>query len=259
MFALLGGNTGGAGLDPALLDNVMGAGQASAPTSDLATKCEQADAIQKYDDCYIVKVYNETDEVWAADFQQMGRTYNPPKLVLYSGQVSTGCGAASSQVGPFYCPADQRIYLDLGFMAALQEQFGATGRYAQAYILAHEFGHHVQTLLGIEQQVRQAQQAHPSQANELSVRMELQADCFAGVWGRLANDNGNVTITQAEIEQAQNAAAAVGDDRIQKQTQGRVNPEGWTHGSAQQRRTWYTTGYTQGTLSACDTFNTANL
>ncbi len=141
-------------------------------------------------------------------------------------------------MGPFYCPPDERIYFDLGFLAQLQQQFGAEGRYAQAYIVAHEYGHHLQNILGIERRVRSMQQQNPSQANELSVRMELQADCLAGVWGALANREGNVTITEAELQQAQDAAAAVGDDRIQRKTQGRVDPEGWTHGSAERPGGW---------------------
>src|SRR5262249_37094743 len=152
-----------------------------------------------------------------------------------------GCGPASASVGPFYCPQDERIYLDVDFLNQLQEQYGATGRYAQAYILAHEYGHHLQTLLGIEPQVRRQQEADPSRVNELSVKLELQADCLAGVWGNLANAAGNVTVTQAEVRQAQNAAAAVGDDRIQQESGQRVNPESWTHGSASDRQRWYTT------------------
>jgi uncharacterized protein len=158
------------------------------------------------------------------------------------------------RVGPFYCPADERIYLDIDFLAQLQQQFGADGRYAQAYILAHEFGHHVQTLLGIEPQVRRLQQAHPGQTKALSVKLELQADCLAGVWGKLADQAGNVTVTQAEVQQAQAAAAAVGDDRIQRGSGVRVDPESWTHGSAADRERWYTTGFTSGDLRSCDTF-----
>ncbi|MGZ4632661.1 MAG: KPN_02809 family neutral zinc metallopeptidase, partial [Actinomycetes bacterium] len=168
--------------------------------------------------------------------------------------VSTGCGQASSQVGPFYCPPDERIYLDIGFLDQLQQQFGAQGRYAQAYVLAHETGHHLQTLLGTERKVRALQQSNPGRQNELSVGLELQADCYAGVWSRLANEKGNLTITDAELDQALGAAAAVGDDRIQQKTQGRVDPESFTHGSAAARRKWFKTGSDSGDLNACDTF-----
>ncbi len=180
-------------------------------------------------------------------------------MAFFADYVSTACGGASSEVGPFYCPGDERMYIDVWFLAQLQQEFGATGRYAQAYILAHEFGHHLQTVLGIERQVRAAQQRDPASANELSVRMELQADCLAGVWGALANEQGNVTITEAELQQAQDAAAAIGDDRIQRKTQGRVNPEAWTHGSAEQRREWYLTGYESADAAQCDTFSAAQL
>lgn len=250
---------GGGGLPPGSFDlsqldrGVLGAQEGTVPASDLAERCATEGAIERYDDCFLVKVYNETDEVWSAELADQG--YQAPRLAFFTDYVDTGCGGASADVGPFYCPPDERMYVDLGFLAQLQQQFGAEGRYAQAYILAHEFGHHLQTVLGIEQQVRRLQQRSPAQANELSVRMELQADCLAGVWGRLANDRGNLTITEGERQQAQDAAAAVGDDRIQRTTQGRVDPESWTHGSSEQRRTWYLTGYRSGDPASCDTFS----
>jgi len=256
LFALFGGNGGlpTGGIDINALDpGVLGSQPGTETTSDLAQRCATEGAIDTYDDCFLVKVYNETDAVWSQELAS--GDYRPPRLAFFTDYVDTGCGGASAQVGPFYCPADERIYLDLGFLAQLQREFGAEGRYAQAYILAHEFGHHIQTVLGIEPQVRRLQQRDPSQANELSVRMELQADCLAGVWGRLANDQGNLTITRADLKQAQDAAAAVGDDRIQRKTQGRVDPESWTHGSAEQRQTWYLRGYDGGTIGSCDTFS----
>ena len=221
---------------------------------DLQTRCNQQGAIKKYDDCFLVKVYNEINEVWTDEFARSGDTYQQPALTFFTQAVSTGCGQASSQVGPFYCPPDQSIYIDIGFLDQLQQQFGAEGRYAQAYIVAHEAGHHLQTLFGIERKVRAAQQSDPSRQNELSVSMELQADCFAGVWSKLADDAGNVSVGDAEVQQAQDAAAAVVDDRIQQQTQGRVDPESWTHGSAAQRKQWFTTGRTTGDVNACTTF-----
>jgi len=246
---------GGSGVDTTQLvpqdGSVQGQG---AGQGDLETRCNTQGAIDKYDDCFLVKVYNEINEVWTDEFARAGDTYKQPGLTFFTQGVSTGCGQASSQVGPFYCPPDQQIYIDIGFLQQLQQQFGAQGRYAQAYILAHEAGHHLQTLFGTERKVRAAQQAQPGKQNELSVAMELQADCYAGVWSKLADDAGNVSIGDAEVQQAQDAAAAVGDDRIQKQTQGRVDKESWTHGSAAQRKQWFTTGRTSGDVNACDTF-----
>jgi len=268
--AIGGGGLGIVGLIVFLLINVLGGGSGIDTTQlvpqdgsvqgqgtgegDLATRCNTAGAIDKYDDCYLVKVYNEVNEVWTDEFARAGDKYTQPGLTFFTQAVNTGCGQASSQVGPFYCPPDQMIYIDIGFLQQLQQQFGAQGRYAQAYILAHEAGHHLQTLFGTERKVRAAQQAQPNKQNQLSVAMELQADCYAGVWSKLADDAGNVSIGDAEVQQAQDAAAAVGDDRIQQQTQGRVDKESWTHGSAAQRKQWFTTGRTTGDVNACDTF-----
>jgi predicted metalloprotease len=252
LISVLGG---GSGVDTQLVPqggSVQGQGTGE---GDLATRCNTKGAIDTYDDCFLVKVYNEINEVWTDEFARAGDTYTKPGLTFFTQAVNTGCGQASSQVGPFYCPPDQMIYIDIGFLEQLQQQFGAQGRYAQAYILAHEAGHHLQKLFGTEQKVRAAQQAHPSKQNELSVAMELQADCYAGVWSKLADDAGNVSVGDAEVQQAQDAAAAVGDDRIQKQTQGRVDKESWTHGSAAQRKQWFTTGRTTGDVNACNTFS----
>jgi uncharacterized protein len=268
--AIGGGGLGIVGLIVFLLINVLGGGSGIDTTQlvpqdgsvqgqgtgegDLETRCNTAGAIDKYDDCFLVKVYNEINDVWTDEFARAGEKYEQPGLTFFTQAVNTGCGQASSQVGPFYCPPDQMIYIDIGFLQQLQQQFGAQGRYAQAYILAHEAGHHLQTLFGTERKVRAAQQSQPSKQNELSVAMELQADCYAGVWSKLADDAGNVSIGDAEVQQAQDAAAAVGDDRIQQQTQGRVDKESWTHGSAAQRKQWFTTGRTTGDVNACDTF-----
>lgn len=257
VMSLLGGGGSGAGgidLSQVVAPPAAGGGTSGETQQQLQQRCNSAGALDTYEDCYLIKVYNETDEVWQAEFQRRNLSYHAPRLAFFSGATQTGCGNASADVGPFYCPPDEEIYLDLGFLDQLQQQFGATGRYAQAYILAHEFGHHLQTLLGTERKMRALQQQHPDQANALSVKLELQADCYAGVWGRLADDRGNVTVTQSDVAQAQNAAAAVGDDRIQQQVQGRVNPESFTHGSAAQRRQEYTTGYSTGDLAACNTF-----
>jgi predicted metalloprotease len=253
LVSVLGG--GGGGVDTTQLvpqdGSVEGQG---AGTGDLETRCNTKGAIEKYDDCFLVKVYNEINETWTDEFARAGEQYEQPGLTFFTQAVQTGCGTASSQVGPFYCPPDRSIYIDIGFLDQLQQQFGAEGRYAQAYILAHEAGHHLQTLFGTEQKVRASQQARPNAANELSVAMELQADCYAGVWSRLADDRGNVSVGDAEVDQAIGAAEAVGDDRIQQKTQGRVDPESWTHGSAEQRRQWFMTGRRSGDVNKCNTF-----
>jgi predicted metalloprotease len=261
----IGGGAGVLGLIVYLLVAVLGGGDASnllqipSNTSvqgtgesreELRVRCNSDGALERFNDCYLIKVYNEINEVWSAELSG----YREPTLTFFEQAVQTGCGTASSQVGPFYCPPDQAVFIDLGFLQQLQHEFGANGRYAQAYILAHEVGHHLQTLNGTEPRVRSEQQRSPSQANRLSVSMELQADCFAGVWGKLADTRGNVTVTEAQIDEALNAAAAVGDDRIQEKTQGRVDRESWTHGSAQQRREWYLRGFQQASLDACNTF-----
>jgi predicted metalloprotease len=262
--AAIGGGVGIVGLIIYVLVAVVGGGdvttlvppgdqvQETGSTDDLKTRCNSGpEAIDTYDDCYLVKVYNEINEVWTAEFSRRGDEYREPTLAFFTDAVDTGCGQASSQVGPFYCPPDERIYIDIGFLDQLQQQFGAQGRYAQAYVLAHEAGHHLQTLLGTERKLRAQQQAHPDQQNQLSVALELQADCYAGVWSQLADKQGNVTISDAELDQALNAASAVGDDRIQQKTQGRVDPESFTHGSAAQRKKSFQTGSTTGDLDAC--------
>jgi predicted metalloprotease len=229
-----------------------GAGGQGLQGQGLRAKCAEPGAIERYDDCFLVKSFNEINEVWEA---RLGPAYRPPTLVLFSDRVGTRCGTATSQVGPFYCPGDETVYIDLEFMALLQQRIDAPGRYAQSYILAHEVGHHLQTLLGTEPRVRRAQQGDPEEANELSVALELQADCYAGVWGRRANDQGNVVISEAEFRDAMDAAAGVGDDRIQAEAGARVDPETWTHGSSQQRQGWFSAGYSSGELARCDTFS----
>ena len=205
---------------------------------------------------FVSVVLRDTEDTWGEIFRRRGDSYQPPTLVLFTQATQTGCGNASAEVGPFYCPADQEIYFELGFLDQLQAQFGAEGEFAQAYIAAHEFGHHLQTLLGTERQVRAAQQRDPDNANDYSVALELQADCYAGVWSKLADQRsqGGIALTQDNIAEAVNAAEAVGDDRILKRTQGRVDPESWTHGSAEQRRDWFLKGAQSGNMDACNTF-----
>jgi predicted metalloprotease len=198
-------------------------------------------------------VVDDVQDWWRQDFQSAGRTYQTTKLVLFDGQTQSGCGLASSETGPFYCPVDRRVYLDLGFFRELRSQFDAPGDFAEAYVIAHEFGHHVQTLLGTEARVRQEQEAHPPEANDLSVRLELQADCYAGVWAHAAYEEK--LLESGDLEEALRAAAAVGDDRIQRSAGARVDPETWTHGSAAQRTQWLRTGFESGDPGSCDTFS----
>jgi len=197
-------------------------------------------------------VFDDIQQTWSDQFAEAGRRYTPTRLEIFRGSVQTGCGYASSDTGPFYCPADQGVYLDLRFFQELVERYQAPGDFAQAYVIAHEVGHHVQSLLGISQQVGQLSQADPEQANELSVRQELQADCLAGVWA--ASTYERRLLEEGDLEEGIAAASAVGDDRIQQQTTGRINPESWTHGSAEQRATWFRNGFDAGNSEACDTF-----
>lgn len=202
---------------------------------------------------FIAAVLGETEDVWGNIFQSAGERYTPPTLVLFSDQVSSACGRASSAVGPFYCPGDRKVYIDLAFYHELDTRFEAPGDFAQAYVLAHEVGHHVQNLLGIESKVRAAQQGSSKRdANQWQVRMELQADCFAGVWANHAERSRHI-LEPGDVEEALRAASAVGDDTIQKRAQGRVVPDSFTHGSAEQRMSWFRRGLDGGTVQNCDT------
>ncbi|MDJ0388019.1 neutral zinc metallopeptidase [Roseomonas sp. E05] len=238
------------GVDPSVLftdtqDNSQVATQGAAPQAN-------GDDPERR---FVAQVLGETEQVWKAQFQRLDQPYRDPSLVLFTGATQSGCGTAQAQVGPFYCPSDQRIYIDLGFMAQLQRQLGAKGDFAAAYIIAHEVGHHVQNQLGILNLTRQLQQqaTDPAEANAIQVRVELQADCFAGFWAKQANEARNI-LEQGDIEEGLNAAAAVGDDRLQRRAQGEVQPETFTHGTSEQRMQWFRTGLQRGELAACDTF-----
>ena len=198
----------------------------------------------------------DVQNYWQANMPAFfGGAYTPTKTVFFTDAVDTGCGQATSQTGPFYCPVDHLVYIDLGFMQALEQQLvGKPTDLAEQYIIAHEYGHHIQNLLGINDQVQQAQQNDPGRANQYSVAMELQADCFAGMWVGDVASRGLLDSAD-EINEALNAAAGVGDDRIQEKTQGRIDKEAWTHGSAEQRQTWFTRGYNSGDPNQCDTFS----
>ena len=197
---------------------------------------------------FVTFVFNDVQRT----MEQTVPNYRRAKLVLFRDGTQSGCGAAESAMGPFYCPADEKVYIDLGFYDELKRRFGAPGQFAQAYVLAHEVGHHIQKLMGIESQVRRLQQANPAKENSLSVRMELQADCFAGVWGHSTAQRN--LLEKGDVESGLGAAAAVGDDRIQQMSGSRVSPERFTHGSAAQRVQWFKTGMESGSLAACDTF-----
>jgi len=204
-------------------------------------------------------VLADTEDAWGAIFAAAGRTYEPPTLVLFSGAVESACGFAQAAVGPFYCPGDRKVYIDLSFYQDLQKRFGAPGDFAQAYVVAHEVGHHVQTLLGIsERNTAARQRASEAEAHALSVRQELQADCFAGIWAHNA-DRSRQVLEAGDVEEGLNAAAAIGDDRLQKQSQGYVSPESFTHGSSEQRVRWFKRGFEQGKVDACDTFASRDL
>ena len=203
---------------------------------------------------FVATVLAETEDTWTGIFKSQGLTYEDPKLVLFSGQVRSACGFASAAAGPFYCPGDHKVYLDMTFFQQLDQQFGASGEFARAYVIAHEVGHHVQNLTGIMSKFNQMRQSMgEAEANQMSVRIELQADCFAGVWAHYTAQKG--ILEQGDIESALNAAKQIGDDTLQKKTQGYVVPESFNHGTSQQRQTWLARGYKSGKLSDCDTFN----
>ncbi|PJX25497.1 hypothetical protein CAP48_05470 [Advenella sp. S44] len=206
------------------------------------------------DKVFISKVLKTTETVWSDIFRQNGGTYQDPALVLYSGATRSACGVGQAAMGPFYCPADRKVYLDMSFFHQMGAQMGVQGDFAQGYVLAHEVGHHVQNLLGVMDKMAQARSSmNERQANDLSVRVELQADCFAGIWAHELQKDGTI-IEDGDIEEAMNAAAAVGDDHIQKQAQGYVVPDSFTHGSSQQRMSWFKRGLSSGDMKQCNTF-----
>jgi predicted metalloprotease len=228
----------------ALLDTSSGGGAPQAAPQEVAARKTAEAELERT----AVASFNDAQRTWAGAVDG----YRPAKLVLFWDEVRSGCGGASSEMGPFYCPADERVYIDLGFYRELASRFGAPGRFAQAYVIAHEVGHHLQSLLGISEKVPAAQRRSPSSRNELSVRMELQADCFAGAWGKSAEDRR--LLDAGDVEQGLAAAAAIGDDRLQRQATGRVSPESFTHGTSEQRARWFRRGFEAGTVEACDTF-----
>jgi predicted metalloprotease len=245
------------GVDPGVLLDAGGGGQddrRGAPTAQVAPPAEQ-EPLRRF----VAQVLATTEDVWGEVFQQGGRRYEHPRLVLFTDRVQSACGIAGSATGPFYCPGDQKVYLDLGFFRDMERKLGAAGDFAQAYVIAHEVGHHVQNELGILRRVEEARRGmSQAEGNALQVRVELQADCLAGVWAARAQAAKNI-LERGDIEEGLNAAAAVGDDRLQRRAQGHVVPESFTHGSSAQRVRWFRRGLESGDLRQCDSFAAQSL
>jgi hypothetical protein len=248
------------GIDPRVLLEGMG-GLATGPESGVPPTGTQRQPSPADDQLkeFMAVVLADTEDTWKVLFSQGGRQYEEPTLVLYSGAVSSACGFGQAAMGPFYCPPDQRVYIDLSFYDDLRQRYGASGDFAQAYVLAHEIGHHVQNLLGISDEVQAARRrASEAEGNALSVRLELQADCLAGLWAHHANRSRQI-LEAGDVEEALAAASAIGDDRLQRKSRGYVTPDSFTHGSSAQRTRWFKRGLDSGKLSSCDTFSATEL
>lgn len=246
------------GINPMTILGFLGGGDLSPPAQ---TQSAQGPASAPTDDMgrFVASVLGGTEEVWGSVFQQSGATYQKPRLVLFRGSTPTACGTGQSAMGPFYCPGDQKIYIDLAFYDTLRRQLGAPGDFAQAYVIAHEVGHHVQNLMGLTSQVEQARRrVSEREYNALSVRLELQADCFAGIWAH-HNQKTRGILEPGDVEEALNAAAAIGDDALQRKSQGQVVPDSFTHGTSAQRQRWFQAGLERGEVQACDTFKARTL
>ncbi len=242
------------GADPSTVISLLTGGGQGAPQS-----AQQSMPVDDEASRFVRRVLAKTEDTWGAIFKASGAQYREPTLVLFSGATRTACGVGETAMGPFYCPADEKVYIDLAFNRELATRFGAPGEFAQAYVIAHEVGHHVQNLLGIAAKVQEVRsRASARDANALSVRLELQADCFAGVWARTA-DEMKAFLDRGDIDQALRAAAAIGDDRLQQQSAGRVVPDSFTHGSSEQRKRWFSRGFETGSVKACDTFSSRTL
>jgi hypothetical protein len=242
------------GVDPRVILGLVSSvpNQQSAPTAAEGTPSDEQGR-------FIAAVLGGTEDTWSEIFRQNGATYVPPTLVLYRDQMPTACGSGSAAAGPFYCPLDRKVYLDLSFFQQLAQEFQAPGQFAEAYVVAHEVGHHVQNLLGIAVKVRAVQQrSSEAEANQLSVRLELQADCFAGVWGNRSQAQLN-WLQAGDVDAALNAASSVGDDTLQKQARGYAVPDSFTHGTSAQRSRWFKTGFASGDIKSCDTFSASSL
>jgi len=242
------------GVDPALVMNV---GQGMSQNESVESQPVPKDDPEAR---FVAKVLGSTEQTWDKIFQGSGHQYPAPKLVLFRGQTPTACGTGQAGMGPFYCPADQKVYIDLSFYEEMKNRFNAPGDFAQAYVIAHEVGHHIQNLMGTSDKVQQARQSarNEAQANQYSVRLELQADCYAGIWAHHA-DGANRILEVGDVEEAMRAAAAIGDDALQKQVQGYAVPDSFTHGTSQQRMRWFNQGLKLGDVNKCDTFNVASV
>ncbi|MFA6040325.1 MAG: neutral zinc metallopeptidase [Methylophilus sp.] len=242
------------GIDPSVVLNI---GQGLQQPTQV-----EAQAIPKNDPdaVFVAKVLGSTEETWAKIFQQSGQQYPAPKLVLFTGQTPTACGTGQAAAGPFYCPGDQKVYIDLSFYQEMKNRFHAPGDFAQAYVIAHEVGHHIQNLMGTSDQVQRARERarNEAESNQYSVRLELQADCYAGIWANHA-DGANRILEAGDVEDAMTAAAAIGDDALQKQAQGYAVPDSFTHGTSKQRMHWFNQGLSSGDIKQCDTFNTSSI
>jgi predicted metalloprotease len=242
------------GVDPSVIlqqGQQQGGQQVQQPYNESAGEAQSRQLVSQ--------VLADTEDAWGQIFASLGKTYEQPKLILFSGAVESACGFAQAAVGPFYCPGDHQVYIDLSFYDELRTRFGAPGDFAQAYVVAHEVGHHVQTLMGISDKAGRARSgASEVESNAISVRMELQADCFAGIWAHNA-DQARHVLEAGDIEEGLNAAAAIGDDRLQKQARGYVSPESFTHGTSEQRVRWFKRGFESGLIESCDTFGTKQI
>jgi|688.fasta_scaffold570418_1 predicted metalloprotease len=250
VVALMGG-------DPMIVLEQMGGSGALGPGPVVVSQPKAPSPEQDRLADFVSVVLADTEDTWSQEFRRQGGRYTPPKLVIFDGTVNSACGLAQAAMGPFYCPNDQKVYVDLAFYRQLRQQLGAPGDFAQAYVIAHEVGHHVQHLLGIDQKVQSAQRRLPQrEANQLSVRLELQADCLAGVWAHHTGTQ-RATLEPGDIEEALNAASRIGDDTLQRQSSGRVRPDSFTHGSSAQRQRWFARGLKSGSMDACDSFREA--
>ena len=248
------------GINPMTILGFLGGGGELMPeTTQSAPATASAEKPSDQMGQFVSSVLAGTEDVWTTVFQQGGAQYQKPRLVLFSGATATACGTGQSAMGPFYCPGDQKVYIDLSFYETMRRELGAPGDFAQAYVVAHEVGHHVQNLMGLTDKMEQARQrVSEREYNALSVRLELQADCFAGIWAH-HNHKSKAILEPGDVEEALNAAAAIGDDALQRKSQGQIVPDSFTHGTSEQRQRWFHKGLETGSVNACDTFNTRSL
>ncbi len=259
VLVVIGGVLWMMGVSPStILSLLLGGGDSYTQQSQTSQQASpQRSAAEEEMASFVKVVLAETEDVWGTIFQKAGQTYPQPKLVLFSNQIRSACGSASAATGPFYCPGDQKVYIDLSFYRELKTRFEAPGDFAQAYVIAHEVGHHIQNVTGILPKFNEMRRSMSEvEANKMSIRVELQADCYAGVWGHYTNQKG--LLDNGDLDEALNAATQIGDDALQKRTQGYVVPDSFNHGTSAQRKRWFAKGYDSGSVGACDTFSVAN-